>query len=83
MDHVRRSDRWAEPARVSTLDGALLAVAQEGLNPLSWESLSAAATLVVTPTGGPIRTIVTGRRHITTGVYASRKAGRALPYASR
>jgi len=82
MDHVRRCGRLAETARVSTLDGALLEGAQEGLNPLSWESLSAAATLVVTPTGGPIRTIVTGRRHITTGVYASRKAGRALPYES-
>lgn len=82
MDHVRRCGRLAEIARASTLDGTLLEVAHEGLSPLSWESLSAAATLVVTPTGGPIRTIITGRRHITTGVYASRKAGRALPYES-
>ncbi|MEG2313796.1 TnsA endonuclease N-terminal domain-containing protein, partial [Brevundimonas sp.] len=37
---------------------------------------------VTTPCGAPIRTIVTGRRVITTGVYASRKAGRPLPYES-
>lgn len=49
---------------------------------LSWESLSASATLVTTRCGAPIRTIVTGRRVITTGDYASRKAGRPLPYES-
>jgi hypothetical protein len=65
-----------------TLDAALHNAAQEGMAPLSWENLSAAATLVVTPTGAPIRTIITGRRHVTTGVYVSRKAGRALPYES-
>lgn len=37
---------------------------------------------MITPCGAPIRTIVTGRRIITTGVYASRKAGRPLPYES-
>ena len=44
--------------------------------------LSATATIVVTPNGAPIRTIVTGRRPIVTGTYASRKAGRPLPYES-
>ena len=49
---------------------------------LSWESLAATATIVLATTGGSIRTIVTGRRVITTGVYASRKSGRAQPYES-
>ncbi|MNS55785.1 hypothetical protein D3C72_886290 [compost metagenome] len=82
MDHVRRCGRLAGATRAMTLDAALHNAAQEGMAPLSWENLSAAATLVVTPTGAPIRTIITGRRHVTTGVYVSRKAGRALPYES-
>lgn len=82
MDHVRRCGRLAEINRALSLDDALRSVAQEDADSLSWENLSAAATLVVTPTGAPIRTIITGRRHVTTGVYVSRKAGRALPYES-
>jgi hypothetical protein len=35
---------------------------------------------VFTPDGGPIRTIITGRRRIVTGSYASRKARRAFPF---
>lgn len=38
--------------------------------------------LVTTPDDRPIRTIITGRRRIVTGSYASRKAGRALPFES-
>jgi hypothetical protein len=38
------------------------------------------ATLVMTPDGSPIRSVLTGRRVIVTGFYISRKAGRALPY---
>ncbi len=38
--------------------------------------------IVFTPDGRPIRTIITGRRHIVTGSYASRKAGRAMPFES-
>jgi hypothetical protein len=34
----------------------------------------------MTPDGGPIRSVLTGRRVIVTGFYSSRKAGRALPY---
>lgn len=82
MDHVRRCGRLAETTHPLSLDDALRNAAQEGTGPLSWENLSASATLVVTPTGAPIRTIITGRRHVTTGVYVSRKAGRALPYES-
>lgn len=36
--------------------------------------------LVVTPNGSPIRSIITGRRRIVTGSYASRKARRAFPF---
>lgn len=82
MGHVRRCGRLAETTHPLSLDDALRNATQEEMAPLSWDNLSAAATLVVTPTGAPIRTIITGRRHVTTGVYVSRKAGRALPYES-
>ncbi len=39
-----------------------------------------AATVVMTPDGSPIRSVLTGRRVMVTGFYISRKAGRALPY---
>lgn len=42
----------------------------------------ASALLVVTPDGGPLRSILTGRRIIVTGFYDSQKAGRALPFES-
>ncbi len=76
----RRSLLPANQAR--TVEAAIRSVAVKDAEPLSWESLSASATLVTTPCGSPIRTIVTGRRVITTGVYASRKAGRPQPYES-
>ena len=65
-----------------TVEAAVRSAGVKDAGPLSWESLSASATLVTTLCGAPIRTIVTGRRVITTGVYASRKAGRPLPYES-
>ena len=81
MGNVRR--RSLLPAnQPPTIDAAVRFAALKNVEPLSWESLSAAATLVATPCGAPIRTIVTGRRVITTGVYASRKAGRPQPYES-
>lgn len=40
-------------------------------------------TIFVTPDNGPIRTIITGRRHIPTGRYASVKSRRAQPWESR
>jgi hypothetical protein len=48
--------------------------------PLSWKALSAIARIVVTPDDRPIRTIITGRRRITTGAYNSAKCGRSLPF---
>lgn len=65
-----------------TIEAVFRSAGAKEAGPLSWESFSASATLVTTPCGAPIRTIVTGRRVITTGVYASRKAGRPLPYES-
>lgn len=82
MDHLHQAFRLAAFPSITALDAAVRAPAHEADDPLSWESLSATATLVLTPSGGPIRTIVTGRRLTTTGAYASRKAGRALPYES-
>lgn len=38
------------------------------------------ATVVLTPDGSPIRSVLTGRRIMVTGFYRSRKAGRVLPY---
>lgn len=38
------------------------------------------ATVVLTPDGAPIRSVLTGRRVMVTGFYSSHKAGRALPY---
>lgn len=72
--HATRLEPWGK------IDAALARVAVEPSAQFSWEELSASATLVVTPSGGPIRTIVTGRRHITTGSYASIKAGRPFPF---
>jgi hypothetical protein len=66
----------------SPVEAALHSTVVKDAEPSSWDSLAASATLVTTPCGAPIRTIVTGRRVITTGVYASRKAGRPQPYES-
>lgn len=38
--------------------------------------------IVITPDGRPIRSIITGRRHIVTGTYPSRKARCAMPHES-
>lgn len=81
MGHVRHRSLLAV-RQPPTVEAAIRSAAVKDANPLSWESLSASATLVTTPCGAPIRTIVTGRRVITTGVYASRKAGRPQPYES-
>jgi hypothetical protein len=48
--------------------------------PLSWEAISAIGRIVTTPDDRPIRTIITGRRRITTGVYPSTKSGRSHPF---
>lgn len=64
------------------LDLTIEAAAVSASSLSTWQGVSAAATLVVTANGGPIRTIITGRRRITTGSYASVKAGRSLPFES-
>jgi len=48
--------------------------------PLSWEAINAVGRIVTTPDDRPIRTIITGRRRITTGVYPSTKSGRSHPF---
>lgn len=68
--------------QLSAVEAAIGSTVTGDTEPSSWENLAASATLVTTPCGAPIRTIVTGRRVITTGVYASRKAGRPQPYES-
>lgn len=81
MGHVRHRSLLPIGQQL-TVEAVVLSAGLKDAVPLSWETLSASATLVTTPCGAPIRTIVTGRRVITTGVYASRKAGRPLPYES-
>lgn len=79
MDQLAIGERT--PA-ASLLDKTIEAAAVSASDASLWQNLLAAATLVVTPNGGPIRTIITGRRRITTGSYASVKAGRPLPFES-
>lgn len=81
MDTLRHWTRLPYQQR-PTIEDHIGAAGVESLDPLSSNSLEAAATLVTTPCGSPIRTIVTGRKVMTTGVYVSRKAGRALPFES-
>lgn len=81
MDYVRHQSLL--PANQNRpVEAALHSTVVRDAEPSSGDSLAASATLVTTPCGAPIRTIVTGRRVITTGVYASRKAGRPQPYES-
>ncbi len=61
------------------LDAILEPLAKPGRDSDSRVTLPA-ATIVMTPDGSPIRSVLTGRRVMVTGFYISRKAGRALPY---
>lgn len=81
MDHLHHAFRSPETQDFQALDNAVRAATSRS-DALSWEQLSATATLVTTRDGSPLRTIITGRRRIPTGTYASRKAGRSLPYES-
>lgn len=65
----------------SLRDAMLLGLA-EPANPHGWAAMSTIARIVVTPDGRPIRTIITGRRRVVTGVYNSRKARRGLVHES-
>lgn len=80
MGYVSRQfGRLRHEPRMS-IDAGRERVAVEPSQQVSWADICASATLVMTPSGGPIRTIVTGRRHITTGSYPSIKAGRPCPF---
>lgn len=68
---------YATPS--ADLEAALFAPALDRVGRPSANTL-AAVRIVLPTSGGPIRTIVTGRRHIVTGSYASRKARRAMPF---
>ena len=68
-----------EPGRPSVTDTIQVGLGKPA-DPLSWEAISAIARVVTTPDDRPIRTIVTGRRRITTGVYPSAKSGRSFPF---
>jgi hypothetical protein len=48
----------------------------------SWTAVSAVGRVVTTPDDRPIRSVLTGRRRLVTGSYASRKARRAMPHES-
>lgn len=61
------------------LESALFAPALKRVGTSSADALTT-GRIVFPTSGGPIRTIVTGRRHIVTGSYASRKACRAMPF---
>ena len=80
MTNVAHIPRPPAIMQADTLAHALEQVATPAVTAWCWEALAASATLVITPKGQPIRTIITGRRRITTGAYASRKAGRAFPF---
>lgn len=82
MDHFHQRDRAPETRHFETLDVALMRERTYDHDQPYRDDLFNDATLVVTGDGRPIRTIVTGRRVIPTGVFASRKAGRPLPWES-
>lgn len=86
--HIRSSEETAHQhpwpigyvSEVSDLESALRRPALARMT--DHRGAAAMGRIVFTPDGRPIRTIITGRRHIVTGSYASRKAGRAMPFES-
>ncbi|WP_157223660.1 TnsA endonuclease N-terminal domain-containing protein [Caulobacter sp. AP07] len=70
------------PGGHPSLRRTMLAGLRRPADPDSWAAISSFARLVTTPDGKPIRSIITGRRCIVTGSYASRKARRALVHES-
>ncbi|WP_312163588.1 TnsA endonuclease N-terminal domain-containing protein [Phenylobacterium sp.] len=82
-NHSQRSrpapiDERRSPAP-SLLDAILSPLAKPAKHSESGTFLTA-ATVVLTPDGSPIRSVLTGRRIMVTGFYTSRKAGCAMPY---
>jgi len=49
-------------------------------DPLSSRAISAIARIVMTPDDRALRTAITGRRRITTGIYPSAKSARPFPF---
>lgn len=78
MPTSARHQRGPMPSLAAAIQGALVKP-KPGPN---GTALQAAGRLVMTEDGRPIRSIVTGRRRIVTGSYASRKAGRAQVFES-
>lgn len=80
--HARQDSTRPEAirsARASVHDTVRVKLGQPPA-PLSWEAINAIARVVTTPDDRPLRTIVTGRRRITTGIYPSTKSGRPFPF---
>jgi hypothetical protein len=77
MLHVPNSG--AQTERLSVNDH-LLNATNGTLVSSRWQPIGTLGQIVVTPDEQPIRTIITGRRRLVTGSYASRKAGRAFPF---
>lgn len=84
MGAERHCSNSSERVRLNGQQASLNAAVFGGLkaspDPVSWEGLAALAKIVATPDKDSIRTVITGRKHIVSGRYASRKARRALPY---
>lgn len=75
-------DPWgASRASTATLTAAIQQLV-EPTSALDWASISALGRIVTTLDERPIRSIITGRRRLVTGSYASRKARRAMPHES-
>jgi hypothetical protein len=88
--HSSRERAWAltthiqlsatRPHDLGMIDDHIRRRLHDASGSANWEVIQNAGRLVMTPDGGPIRSIVTGRRHIVTGSYPSRKAGRPFPH---
>jgi hypothetical protein len=65
-----------------TLRQTILSALEKPADSRAWASICVAARVVMTPDGRSIRTIITGRRRVATGVYNSRKARRGLVHES-
>ena len=82
MEHFHHQLRMPASQPRHRLEDAIQAALHPASERNGWDYATSPATLVATADGRPIRSIITGRKKIVTGVYASRKAGRSLPYES-
>ncbi|MDR7115620.1 TnsA endonuclease N-terminal domain-containing protein [Caulobacter sp. BE254] len=77
------ADRWGSPIRrPSGLLSIEDSIKSRLVDPNSTgrNLLNCSCRIVMTLDGRPLRTVITGRRHIVTGSYPSRKARRAFPH---